>query len=126
LLGISGVSRDVREIEAAATRGDARARLAIDALIESCRHYVGAYLVALGGCDALAFTGGIGENAPHIRESICANLDWAGIALDPSKNHVRGAEAKVSKVESGADVWVIPTNEELIVAMQTVEALHEN
>jgi len=126
LLGISGVSRDFREIEAEVIRGNARARLAIDVLVESVRHYLGAYLVALGGCDALVFTGGIGENAVNVRAAVCANLDWAGIALDPSKNHVRGEEARVSKVESGAEIWVIPTNEELVVAMQTVEALHEN
>ena len=126
LLGISGVSRDLREIEAEAIRGNERAKLAIDVLVESVRHYIGAHLVALGGCDALVFTGGIGENAVNVRASICANLDWAGIALDPSKNHVRGQEARISRVESGAEVWVIPANEELVVAMQTVEALHEN
>jgi acetate kinase len=126
LLGLSGVSRDFRQIEAEAIRGNARARLAIDVLVESVRHYIGAYLVALGGCDALVFTGGIGENAINVRASICAKLEWAGIALDPAKNHARAEEARISKVESGADVWVIPANEELIVAMQTVEALHEN
>jgi acetate kinase len=126
LLGMSGLSRDLREIEAEALRGDERARLAIDALVESVRHYVGAYLVALGGCDALVFTGGIGENSPSTRAAVCARLDWAGIELDANKNTVRGEEARISKVESGADVWVIPANEELVVAMQTVEALHEN
>jgi acetate kinase len=126
LLGISVASRDFREIEAAAIRGDQRARLAIDVLVEATRHYIGAYLVALGGCDALVFTGGIGENAVNFRASVCTGLDWAGIALDPAKNHVRGEEARVSKVESGVEIWVIPTNEELVVAMQTVEAMHEN
>ena len=126
LLGISGVSRDFREIEAEALRGNARAQLAIDALVESTRHYIGAYLVALGGCDALVFTGGIGENAVKVRTAVCDRLEWAGIALDPAKNYVRGEEARISKVESGADIWVIPANEEFVVAMQTVEALHEN
>jgi acetate kinase len=126
LLGMSGVSRDLREIEAEATRGNERAQRAIDAFVEAVRHYIGAYLVVLGGCDVLVFTGGIGENAPKIRAAICRDLDWSGIALDPAKNNVRGEETKISKVESGAEIWVIPTNEELVVAMQTVEALRVN
>jgi acetate kinase len=126
LLGMSGISADLRAIEAEALRGNTRARLAIDVFVESVRHYIGAYLVALGGCDVLAFTGGIGENAPGIRAAITAGLDWARIILDPGKNSVRGEEARISKVESGAEIWVIPANEELVVAMQTVEALHEN
>ena len=68
----------------------------------------------------LAFTGGIGENGAAIREAICRNLDWAGIVLDPQKNQVRGKETKISSVESGAEIWIVPTNEELIVARQTV------
>jgi len=126
LLGMSGVSQDLREIERAAATGDARAALAIDAFVESVRHYIGAYLVVLGGCDVLAFTGGIGENSAKVRAAICENLDWAGILLDASKNHVRGEETKISKLESTAEIWVIPTNEELIVAMQTVDVLNAN
>jgi acetate kinase len=126
LLGMSGVSQDLRDIERAAATGDARAALAIDAFVESVRHYIGAYLVVLGGCDVLAFTGGIGENAQAVRAAICENLDWAGIILDPSKNPARGEETKISKLESTAEIWVIPTNEELIVAMQTAEVLNAN
>src|SRR5689334_17887301 len=86
LLGISGVSNDMRDVEREAASGNARAKLAIDAYVESCRHYIGAYLVALGGCDVLAFTGGIGENGIALREAICRDLEWAGIVLDHAKN----------------------------------------
>ena len=103
-----------------------RAKLAIDAFVESVRHYIGAYLVVLGGCDVLAFTGGIGENGVAIREAICRNLEWAGIVLDHNKNQVRGHEEKISSVESNADIWIVPTNEELIVARQTVAVLNAN
>jgi acetate kinase len=126
LLGISGVSNDMRDVERAAASGDARAKLAIDAFVESVRHYIGAYLVALGGCDVLAFTGGIGENGVAIREAICRGMEWAGIALDPAKNQVRGKEERISKVESGVQIWIVPTNEELIVARQTVAVLNAN
>jgi acetate kinase len=126
LLGMSGISPDMRDVEKAATTGDKRARLAIDAFVESVRHFIGAYLVVLGGCDVLVFTGGIGENGIAIREAICRNLEWAGIVLDPQKNQLRGKEEKISKVESGADIWIIPTNEELIVARQTVAVLTAN
>jgi len=126
MLGMSGVSPDMRDVEKAVTAGDKRAKLAIDAFVESVRHYVGAYLVALGGCDVVAFTGGIGENGTALRESICRNLDWAGIILDPQKNQVRAKEEKISSVESDAEIWIVPTNEELIVARQTVSVLTAN
>src|SRR5688572_3034356 len=90
MLGMSGISPDMRDVEAAAAKGDARAKLAIDAFVESVRHYIGAYLVALGGCDVLAFTGGIGENGVALRSAICRDMDWADIVLDENKNHVRG------------------------------------
>ena len=126
MLGMSGVSPDMRDIEKAAAGGDARAKLALDAFVEAVRHYIGAYLVVLGGCDVLAFTGGIGENGIAIREAICRNLHWAGIVLDPNKNQVRGHEEKISSVESSTDIWIVPTNEELIVARQTVAVLNAN
>lgn len=126
LLGVSGVSNDMRDIEKAAADGNARAQLAIDAFVEGIRHYIGSYLVALGGCDVLAFSGGIGENGSLIRQMVCKNLGWAGIVLDPNKNSVRGREVKISSVESDADIWVIPTNEELIVARQTEAVLRAN
>ncbi len=126
LLGISGVSNDMRDIEKAAGEGNARAKLAIEAFVESARHYIGAYLVALGGCDVLVFTGGIGENGTAIREAICRGLDWAGISLDAAKNQARGQESKISKVESDTEIWIIPANEELIVARQTEAVLNAN
>jgi acetate kinase len=126
LLGISGLSSDFREISAAAKTGNGQAQLAIDVFVESVRHYIGAYLVVLGGCDALVFTGGIGENAVSLRQAICRELDFAGVELDEGKNHVRGREEKISAVESDVDIWVIPTNEELIVAEQTVAVLSAN
>ncbi|HEY1684820.1 MAG TPA: acetate/propionate family kinase [Tepidisphaeraceae bacterium] len=126
MLGMSGISQDMRDIEKASHAGDARAKLAIDAFVETVRHYIGAYLVALGGCDCLVFTGGIGENGIAIREAICRNLEFAGIVLDPQKNQTRGKEEKISKVESNCEIWVVPTNEELVVAMQTEAVLTAN
>ncbi len=126
MLGMSGVSPDMRDVEKAAAQGNARAKLAIDAFVESVRHYLGAYLVALGGCDVLAFTGGIGENGVGIREAICRNLAWAGIDLDRNKNQVRAQETEISAVESDAQIWIVPTNEELIVARQTMAVLNAN
>jgi acetate kinase len=124
LLGISGVSPDMRDIEAAAAKGNERAKLAIDAFVAAVRHYIGAYLVILGGCDVLSFTGGIGENAIATRAAICANLDFAGIVLDEKKNQVRGQEARLDAANSKARIWVVMTNEELIVARQTREVLN--
>lgn len=126
MLGMSGVSPDMRDVEQAAAQGNERARLAIDAFVESVRSFIGQYLVALGGCDVLAFTGGIGENGVEIRKAICHNLDFAGIILDEQKNHVRAKEEKISAVESGAEIWIVPTNEELIVARQTETVLTAN
>jgi acetate kinase len=126
LLGISAVSPDMRDVENAAAGGNARAKLAIDAFVESVRGFIGNYLVALSGCDVLVFTGGIGENGAALREAICKNLDFAGIVLDPHKNNVRGRETKISAVESSADIWIVPTNEELIVARQTETVLTAN
>jgi acetate kinase len=126
LLGISGVSNDMRDVEREAAAGSERAKLAVEAFVENVRHYIGAYLVVLGGIDALVFTGGIGENGIAIREAICRNLEWAGLTLDRNKNQVRGREERISAVESSAEIWVVPTNEELIVARQTEAVLTAN
>lgn len=123
LEGISGAGRDLRDIESAAAAGVQRAKLALEVFAESVRHYLGAYLLHLGGCDAIVFTGGIGENSPAMRERICANLDWFGIALDPALN-VRGVpESRIDALGSRVQVWIMPTNEELIVARQAKELL---
>jgi acetate kinase len=123
LLGISGVSNDMRDVEKAADEGNAQAKLAIDAFVDSVRHYIGAYMVAIGGIDVLSFTGGIGENGAAIRKAICENLGWASIVLDENRNNVRGKETKISADRSRAEIWIVPTNEELIVARQTQAVL---
>jgi acetate kinase len=124
LLGISGVSPDLRDIEAAAASGNPRAQLAIDAFVAAVRHYIGAFLVVLGGADILSFTGGIGENAIAIRAAICRGLEFAGIVLDEQKNQVRGAETDIAAASSKTRIWIVPTNEELIVARQTQAVLN--
>jgi acetate kinase len=123
LQGISGVSNDLREIEAAALKGNERAKLALDVLVQSTRDYVGAYLAVLNGADVLVFTGGIGENSAALRAAVCGRMDYAGIKLDEARNQVQGKEATVSTDDSRVRVMVMPTNEELIVARQTREVL---
>lgn len=125
LLGISGISPDVRDIEEAAAKGNARAQLALDVFVASIRQYLGSYLTVLGGADAIVFSAGIGENSSVIRAAVCRNMEWAGIELDQAKNESlpRGSEARISTDTSRVQIWVVPTNEEIVVARQTVEAL---
>ncbi len=123
LLGLSGVSNDFRDIEEAATAGNARAKLAVDVFVSSTRHYLGAYLVELGGADAIVFTGGIGENRADCRAAVCANLEELGISLDAAANAAAAGEAKISSPHSRAQIWVVPTNEELVVARQAAQLL---
>jgi acetate kinase len=123
LVGLSGISGDVRDLEKAADLGHARARLALEVLIGAARHYLGAYLVELGGADAVVFTGGIGENSPRIRSGVCGGLENLGIALDPEKNRSAQGECAVHAEASRTQVWTLPTNEELIVARQACECL---
>lgn len=118
LEGLSG-SRDLRDIEAAAETGDPRAELAIELFVTSIRHYLGAYLVELGGADAIVFTGGIGENSTRIRSRTCRDLEWLGVKLDPERNAGGPAERLVSTDDSRIQVWTVPTNEEIVVARQT-------
>jgi acetate kinase len=122
LLGLSG-HNDLRDIEAAAAKGDERARLALDVFVASVRHYLGAYLLLLGGADAIVFTGGIGENSAAMRAAVCANLDWFGISLDPALNARAKAEMRIDAAGSRVQLWIMPTNEELIVARQAKELL---
>jgi acetate kinase len=119
LLGISGLSGDVRDLEKAAADGNERAQLALDVFVSGIRHYLGAYLVELGGADAIVFTGGIGENGKQIRTAVCAGLEELGIRLDPSANQSAKGESQISAAESRIQIWVVPTNEEIIVARQT-------
>ncbi len=123
LLGLSGLSGDVRDLERAADEGNDRAQLALNAFIASIRHYLGAYLALLGGADAIVFTGGIGENSRRIREAVCSNMNWAGIQLDNQRNQNVHGETRISSDESNVEIWVVPTNEEIVVARQAAEAL---
>ena len=125
LLGLSGLSQDARDIEEAAAKGHVRAQLALDVFIASIRQYLGSYLTVLGGADAIVFSAGIGENSSIIRAGVCQNMEWAGIELDKSKNETlpRGSESRISTENSRVQVWVVPTNEEIVVARQTVEAI---
>jgi acetate kinase len=116
LLGLSGVSEDVRDVEQAAAAGNERARLALEVFVGGIRQYLGAYLVELGGCDMLAFAGGIGENGANIRSAVCANLEAFGIRLDPAKNGAAQGECRISADDSRTQIWIIPTNEEIVVA----------
>jgi acetate kinase len=119
--GLEGLcsARDLRDIESAADAGDPRAELAIEVFIASIRHYLGAFLLELGGADVIAFTGGIGENSARIRSGVCRDLDWFGIALDLEQNASGPPERRVSTSESRVQVWTVPTNEEIVVARQS-------
>ncbi|HEV3005436.1 MAG TPA: acetate/propionate family kinase [Pirellulales bacterium] len=123
LLGLSGLSGDVRDLEAAAAKGHAQAKLALDVFITSVRHYLGAYLVELGGSDVIVFTGGIGENGAAVRRAVCTGLEWLGIALDPAANAQAKGECSIGAAQSRAQIWVVPTNEELVVARQAKRLL---
>jgi acetate kinase len=126
LLGISGTSGDIRDLEQSAASGNGRAKLALDVFISSVRHYLGAYLVELGGADAIVFTGGIGENCVQIRQAICAGLDELGIVLDNGKNAAAQGEVTIHANHSRIKLWVVPTNEEIVVARQTKALLEES
>ncbi|MDB5338313.1 MAG: ackA 2 [Planctomycetaceae bacterium] len=121
LLGISGLSGDVRDLEQAAATGHARATLALDVFAQSIRQYIGAQLTVLGGADAIVFTGGIGENSQVIRTKVCENLEWAGIKLDAQKNQKINGETLISSDDSRTQIWVLQTNEEIVVARQAAE-----
>jgi acetate kinase len=123
LLGLSGVSNDLRDIAAAAARGHARAQLAVDVFVHSARHWIGAFLLELGGCEALVFTAGIGENSPAIRAAICAGLEEFGVTLDAAKNTSLRGEGDIAAANSRARILVIPANEELVVARETARWL---
>jgi acetate kinase len=122
LLGLSGFN-DLRDIEAAAAKGDENAAQALDVFVAGVRHYVGAYLLLLGGADAIVFTGGIGENSVAMRAAVCRDLDWFGIALDSTKNATAKGEARIDGDKSRVQLWIMPTNEEIVVARQAAECL---
>ena len=124
LLGLSGLSGDVRDLEAAAEDGHADAQLALEVFISEVRRYLGGLLVELGGADLIAFTGGIGENSLHVRSAVCAELSELGIELDQAANAAARSECCISSANSRVQVWVVPTNEELIVARQAQALLN--
>jgi acetate kinase len=121
LLGISGISSDMRDVRKAASEGNARARLAIDVLCHRVLKYIGAYAIELGRVDAIIFTGGIGENDLDFRASIVERLGILGIKFDAAANNVRGKEVLISTADSPIKVMVVPTNEELVIARDTRE-----
>ena len=125
MLGVSGVSSDYRDLTAAAKEGNYRAQLALNMFTYACKKYVGAYMAALGGLDAVVFTAGVGENTPHIRASVLADMQAFGIEIDAKKNEYKndGAIHEISADTSKVKVLVIPTNEELVIARETAALL---
>lgn len=122
LFGLCG-SNDLRDIESRAANGDEAAKLAINVYVAAIRHYLGAYLVLLNGADAIVFTGGIGENSTTIRSLVCRELDWFGIDLDEERNKNLCGEGTIHRSTSRVSLWIMPTNEEIIVARQTFDLL---
>jgi len=121
VLGVSGVSSDFRDIENAAAEGNERAQLALDAFDQRVTQYIASYAATMGGVDAVIFTAGLGENSIDNREAICKNLGFMGVDLDTEKNKVRGKDTIVSADDSKVKVMVVPTNEELMIARDTLE-----
>ena len=120
VLGLSGISSDFRDINAAVEQGDAQAKKTFDAYIRSVVRFVGAYVAVMNGVDAIAFTAGVGENNPNIRKAVCEHLEYLGIQVDDAKNNTRGEEVEISTPDSKVKVFVVPTNEELAIARETV------
>ena len=124
VLGITGISSDMREIEAAIEKGDEMAKIALDMYNYRIKKYIGAYAAAMGGCDIIVFTAGVGENQCSTREAACAGLEYMGVKLDVEKNKgIRGEEAVISTPDSKVTVCVIPTDEELMIATDTMNLL---
>ena len=121
VLALSGVSSDFRDIENGADAGNENCALALDKFAYEVRKYIGSYAAALGGLDCLVFTAGVGENSASMRARICQGLEFLGVKIDPEKNSVRGKEAIISTDDSKVTVWVIPTNEELMIAQDTAD-----
>jgi acetate kinase len=120
LAGISGGSGDIRDLTQAAAQGDARSQLALDVFVRSIRHYIGAFLLPLGGIDVLTFSGGIGENSAEIRAAVLKDMAPFGVELDEDKNSSIQAEGAISTDSSAVKVLVVPANEEIVVARETV------
>ena len=126
LQGVSGVSNDMRELVAAAQGGNERAEIALDMFCYRVKKYIGAYLATLNGAHAVAFTGGIGEHNDEVRKRILTDMDWLGLKFDPVANEERNhTEARISTDDSPVDIWVVPTNEEIVIARDTVRCVEE-
>jgi acetate kinase len=125
LLGISGLTNDMRELQAELKEhDDRRVRLAVEIFCYRARKYIGAYLAAMGGADAIVFTGGIGENAPEVRARICSEMEWAGLLIDAANNQETvGREGLISTEDSKLLAYAIPTDEELLIARDTVRVI---
>jgi len=125
LLGVSGLTNDMRELQAELKEhDDRRVRLAIEIFCYRARKYIGAFLAAMGGADAVVFTGGIGENSPDIRARICAGMEWSGLRVDAEKNEQTvGREGIISTADSKLQAYAIPTDEELLIARDTVRVI---
>ena len=119
MLALSGVSSDFRDLSEGVDNGNENCQLALDKFCYEVAKYVGAYAAALNGIDVLTFTAGVGENDHVVRASVCEYLGFMGVKLDPEKNKVRGKEMLISTPDSKVQVWVVPTNEELMIAQDT-------
>ncbi|MBN1980665.1 MAG: acetate kinase [Chitinivibrionales bacterium] len=126
VLGISGISSDFRDLWTAAENGEARAELAIDIFCYRVKKFIGKYVAVLNGLDALIFTAGIGENDEMVREKVCTNMDYLGIAIDVEKNKVRGKLRDISLANARVKTLIIPTNEELEIARETLKLIKKN
>jgi acetate kinase len=127
LLGVSGISRDMRELLEAERQGDTQAALAVEMFCYRVRKYIGAYLAVLGGAEAVVFGGGIGENAPVVRARICNGMDWCGLTLDHDRNAATiGVEERISADDARVHVYVIPVDEGMIIARDTVWCLRQH
>jgi acetate kinase len=120
LLGLSGLSGDIRDLEKAAREGNRRARLALDVHTHQIKKFIGSYLLVLGGADAIVFTAGVGENSARCRAEVCSGLDFLGTRLDPAKNESLKGEGIISTPDSKVKILVVPTDEELMIARATV------
>ena len=125
MAGVSGVSSDFRDLTAAQEAGNARATLALDMFSYACKKYVGAYAAAMNGVDCIVFTAGVGEHTECVREAICSNMEYLGMEIDLEKNNanIRGQIRDISGANSKVKILIIPTNEELVIARETVELL---
>lgn len=119
MLGLSGVSNDLRDVLEAANSGNERAKIALAVYYNQVKGYIGNYMAKLNGCDCIVFTAGVGENGYDVRQAICTNMDYLGVEMDVEKNKVRGKEVDVSTPSSKVRIFVIPTNEELVIARDT-------